>query len=124
MDDDLELAAVDEILSQHSSHTPAAKPSTDVQQPAHSSMHQPLKASGSTITPTSIANDLPMAIDLTDEKPSKLAAKSQGTQPDTLVSSSYTNHQVNTSSATVDGQQTGQLASTSDRYTCSACFLA
>lgn len=116
VDDGLDIAAVDEILSQHSCHTPAVKSSTDVQQSAPTSVHQPHRASWATTTPASIANNnVAMAIDLTDEQPKKPAAKPQGT----LVSDSYTSNQVNTAGATVDRQHTGQLASTSDRYTCS-----
>ena len=116
VDDGLDIAAVDEILSQHSSHTPIVKSSTDVQQSAPTSVHQPHRASGATTTPASIANNIPaMAIDLTDEQPQKPAAKPQGTP----VSNSYTSNQVNTSGATVDRHYTGQLASTSDRYRCS-----
>ena len=139
LEDDLDLAAVDEILSQHSSHTPV---STSMRGQRESAPHtaQQLSsnaavtacgassaavtacgASSAAVTAcgASIAHSMSPAIDLTGDQPQHLVTESQGSQPDKLVDSKGMRALEHDAPAQLDAQLNGQRASSvskSSRY--------
>ena len=119
LEDDLDLAAVDEILSQHSSHTPVP---TSVKGQRASAPHTAQQLSSNaavTACGTSIAHSTPPAIDLTDDQPQHLITEFQGSQPDKLVDSNGMRALAYEAHARLDAQLDGQHPSSvskSSRY--------
>ena len=119
LEDDLDLAAVDEILSQHSSHTPVPASVKGQRASAPHTAQQPSSSAAVTTCGASIAHSMAPAIDLTDDQPLHLVTEVQGSQPDKVVDSNGMRAVEHDAHAQLDTQLDGQHASSvskSSRY--------